>query len=139
MSKRYGRNQRRAHRERIAQLEAQVHRLSSTGPGGWRWAPAEQGVFTLLEQNVARSRDETVEGEHERTRREVSVDVYLEEAEAYSIRESGRVNWRGICWRVGNMEAIRGGPPRKGLIITLHMEAVAPRDWTPADLPEHRR
>lgn len=136
MTKRYGRNQRRAHRERIAQLEAEVQRLSSVGPGGWRWAPAIPGDYTLAEGSVAGSDDTTYEPVDGICARRAHVTVRVTDALGRALYNPGRINWRGISWRCGPPMLEDG---QRGIVMTLELEATAPRNWTPADLPPHRR
>jgi hypothetical protein len=67
-------------------------------------------------------------------RANVTVRAYPELLDA--LRDGRRINWRGIAWRAYSPVM---GLGRGESIVTLQLVAVAPRDWTPADLPAHRR
>lgn len=137
MSKRYGRNQRRAHRERIAELEAQVQRLLVTGPGDWRWDGSRETAFTLDECYVISSRDETFEGRDSSTERRANVSIIMHEGLDDALIRLGMINWRRLCWRI--ISAGHFVQDHRGVRVELDLEAVAPRDWTKADLPERLR
>jgi hypothetical protein len=137
VSRRYGRNQRRAHRERIAELEAQVRRLLVTGPGDWRWAEAEPYAFTIDERYVLSSSDETLERFDDRTERRASITVILHGTLESALMRHGRINWRRMCWKA--VAVGRFIQDHRGVCVEVSLEAVAPRDWSRADLPERLR
>ncbi|HEX9947368.1 MAG TPA: hypothetical protein VGA98_07505 [Allosphingosinicella sp.] len=96
MAARYGRNQRRQHRERIARLEAIY--------GGWTTPAAYPVMGKVRELFILSIQDETEEERGEGRRRvaylRILADSPTERLLARAFRERGRVEWREISWRV---------------------------------------
>lgn len=99
MSKRFGRNQRRAARSRIAQLE---HLLYGD------WPAAAEGLFTTdldaLEPVESHVRENT---RPEKSTREAWVTIWVDEGHPLLRCSMHWANWRGFNWRFDEFILIR--------------------------------
>lgn len=140
------RHQRREAR-RIAALELHARRAPTIGPGGWRWAAALGEGFNLDRLGFVSVQDTTSESMDGNTSRSAEASFVVKPDQYNALAEHQRtsfsgVDWRGINWR---MVAIRVARPMgrwefmDRAVVTISLETTCPRDWTPADLPEHRR
>ena len=130
MSKRYGRNQRRQHREREAQLQ-QFHSYATEryreaeqdlrltkralfeATGGWYGLATGKELLVIDEANVASFTD-TTDGDRGRVERTARVTLkslrVTDELVAQlqkRFRGDGAVAWRGLSWFIANLEAQR--------------------------------
>lgn len=96
MGARYGRNQRRRHRERIAQLEAVY--------GGWTSTADYPVVGKIPEGFIIEIEDETTERRGEGRIRVAYVtlfaDTRVERLLAPAYRQNTRLEWRETSWKV---------------------------------------